>query len=108
MCNKIDVTIGHRTYEIESTDIEAFHDHMKKFYEVCRIGALTRNEYENACLRFGVDALPETSMDSSGVKFGDFGMSHYFTEPENRNTCIKMLLAQRRGRTRSIEKPKEK
>lgn len=86
---------GGYTYTIPVSDQEAFIAHMDDYYSI--VGkSFNRAEYEAACLKFGFEALPDDKIGGYGDTFGDFGMGHYHTVPENRSTGMMATLSQGR------------
>ena len=90
------VWINSTGWHIKVSDKEAFLEHMKQWFSI--VGrTLTRTEYEEAYKQF--DLGPPKSDDDLGNYgncYGDFGMSHYHTMPENRKAGMIGTLDQNR------------
>lgn len=91
----VEITSGCYTYTIAVCDQEAFITHMDDWYSIAG-RALSREEYEAACLKFGFEALPDDKLGGYGDNFGDFGMGHYHTVPQNRSLGMMATLGQGR------------
>jgi len=95
-------------YAYSVPDPDAFILHLKR-YEAIPYRALSRVEYEMLCAEYGV--TPNADKDlfpSYGLKYGDFGMSHYHTLTENRQAGIEGTIHQRRSWGIEREKKDEK
>lgn len=87
----------HERYTVEDGTEKAFIQHMEEYYSL--LGpALDRKEYESLCKIHSVEPQKDSSLDTYGMKFGDFGMSHYHTNPDNWEAGIANTIHQRRYR----------
>jgi len=71
-----------------------FISHMEKFSSIPD-EIETREKYEKICSEFGVVPENDESLDSYAMRYGDFNMMHYHTEPENRASGIAGTISQR-------------
>jgi len=95
---------GGYIYTIPVSDQEAFITHMDDWYSI--VGkSFSRAEYEEACLKFGFEAIPDDKIGGYGDTFGDFGMDHYHTVPKNRSVGMMATLSQARWRGMRAENP---
>ena len=79
-------------------DPEEFILHMKKYNSLPQ-GALDRSEYEALCVAHSVQPRNDESLaDDYAMKYGDFGMPHYHTDPEGRQSGIESTIHQLRYR----------
>lgn len=85
-------------------DFEAFCSHMDEWYSVC-CKSYSRLEYEEACKRLGVEAVGDDDLGGYGCVYGDYGMYHYHTVPENRKIGLAGILGQGRWRGMLQEDP---
>jgi len=92
-------------WPIQESDLEAFKAHMDDWYSILRQGPLTRSNYETACQLRGITPTPDDQIGTYGDTYGDFGMSHYHTVPENRQTGIEATLNQKRWQGMLQENP---
>lgn len=79
-------------------DPEEFIAHMRRYSRLPK-HALSREEYELLCSENGVELCNDDDLDNSGMEYGDFGMSHYHTDPANRKTGIAYTIHQLRYRS---------
>lgn len=93
--DRVMITSGCYTYTIPVSDQDAFIAHMDAWYSITG-KPYTREEYEALCLKFGCDVLPDDAIGGYGDQFGDFGMDHYHTIPQNRLHGMSATLAQGR------------
>lgn len=73
---------------IHRDDLEGFYEHMDVWYTVLLMNSLTRKEYEGLCTEYKIDSVPDEAIGGYGDKFGDYGMEHYHTIPENRRSGL--------------------
>ena len=85
----------HECYTV--ADPEAFIEHMIKYNNLPH-HALNRAEYETTCAQNNVEPMEDGALDTYGMENGDFGMSHYHTVRENRQTGIANTIHQLRYR----------
>jgi hypothetical protein len=83
-------------WPIAEDDLETFKVHMDDWYSLISQGPMSRKDYEEACQKRSIKPFPDDSFGGYGDLFGDFGMSHYHTEPENRLIGIAATLNQKR------------
>lgn len=103
--NKICVWMGSYGYTIESSDKEAFIKHMESYRSICGL-ALSRAAYEAAYARLGLgEPVPDDSLGTYANKYGNFGMSHYHTDPANRAAGLRGELDQCRWHELLKEQP---
>jgi hypothetical protein len=76
------------------TDPDEFISHMESYLSIPE--SLTRPEYETLCIQHGVTPISDHEFNEYAMQYGDFGMSHYHTEPDNRYHGVSMTLHQRR------------
>ena len=83
-------------WPIQESDLEAFKTHMDDWYSINGHGPMSRQDYEEACKLRSLPPTPDDDLGGYGCTYGDFGMSHYHTVPENRQAGIEATLAQKR------------
>lgn len=59
-------------------------------------GHLTREQYEQSCAGWEITPASDDDLGNYADEHGDFGMSHYHTNPENRLFGVAASLRQRR------------
>jgi len=91
-------------WPIAKDDLDAFCVHMDDWYSIC-YKDLSRSEYEQACKDRGIVPVPDEDIGGYGEEYGDFGMYHYHTNPENRLCCIRSALKQCRWFGMKLENP---
>lgn len=82
-------------YSYEVNDPEEFIKHMRRYHNAQGAG-LSRQDYEALCAEFKIVPLSDDKLDTYEMHYGDFGMSHYHTKPENREIGIAQTIHQRR------------
>ena len=91
-------------WPIAKDDLDAFCVHMDGWYSISN-RTLSRQEYEQACRDRGIDPVQDLDIGGYGDVYGDFGMDHYHTVPENRIFGIKATLNQGRWAGMLSENP---
>ena len=91
-------------WPVNRDDVESFCNHMDDWYSICS-REFTRDEFEKESVSRDIDPIPDDNIDGYGYYYGDFGMSHYHTVPENRKQGIISTLIQRRWFTMLKENP---
>lgn len=98
--DKIEVWLGSTGYTIDRSDLESFIKHMDDWYSVRGL-TLSRSEYEDLYSRYSLgEAKGDDDLGCYGDIYGDYGMDHYHTDPENRSSGMRGELDQ--GRWRGI------
>jgi hypothetical protein len=88
-------------WPVHRDDVEAFCVHMDEWFEVAG-KSFTRLEYECLCNRYGLKITSDDDIGGYGCVYGDFGMSHYHTDPGNRRAGMEATIMQ--GRWYGIKK----
>lgn len=97
----IRVWVNSTGWPIQKGDFDSFCSHMDDWYSVS-YKSFSRSEYEDACIRFDIESIPDAAIGSGD---GDFGMCHYHTDPENHKTCMRATLLQSRWNGMVVENP---
>ena len=101
---KVLVWVHGTGWPIKENDQDAFCIHMDDWYSICG-RALSRPEYEQACQTRNIEPSPDDTIGKYGDCYGDFGMDHYHTNPENRSFGIRATLNQGRWFGMKTENP---
>lgn len=81
-----------RGWPVKGDDVQTFIEHMDDWYGIS--GAYSREQYENECLKRGIEPVSDDDIGGYGETYGDWGMYHYHTIPENRKHGIDGMLRQ--------------
>lgn len=92
--SKTEPSKWHMRYSVDDPD--AFIKHMKDYHSILSFASLSREQYEQLCKKFGIDAQPDETLENYGTKYGNFGMAHYHTDPKNRKNGLAGTLHQKR------------
>jgi hypothetical protein len=76
-------------------DPDAFIKHARKLQTI-PYAELTREQYETLCTEWGVLPVGDEELGDYGDIYGHWFMSHYLTEPANRQIGAERTLRQRR------------
>jgi hypothetical protein len=83
-------------WPVAPDDVDAFIAHMSIWLPLnCK--QFSRDEYETLCLANNVTPEPDERLGGYRDSYGDFGMSHYHTDPKNRQIGIASTLHQGRS-----------
>jgi len=102
--DQVRIWVNSSGWLVNRDDTESFCDHMDDWYSICSC-ELTRKDFEEACISRGIDLISDDNIGGYAESYGDFGMSHYHTVPENRKSAITNTLIQRRWFTMQRENP---